>query len=63
MFFLDLRVVFNNIIVAMQTFFHGWDSRKIRVSHRRVAVLALNLFDPDMDIMAEGYRLLRSDAG
>ena len=63
MFLLDLRVIFNNIIVAVQTLFHRGDAREIRVGNVRVAVLALNLFDTCMDIVTEGYRLFRSESG
>ena len=63
MLLLNLRVIFNNIIVAVQTLFHRRDAREIGVSDRRVAVLTLNLFDSDMHIMAKGYGLLRTEPG
>ena len=61
MFLLDLRVFFDYIIVAVQTLFHRWNARKIGVGNVRVAVLALNLFDPTVHIVTEGDRLLRSE--
>ena len=61
--FLDLRMFFNNIIMAVQTLFHRRDTRKVRVSDIGVTVLALNLFDATVDIMTERYRLLRSKSG
>ena len=60
-FFLDPGMFFNNIVVAMQTFFHRRNSRKIRVGHIWVAVLALYLFDPAVHIVAEGDRLFRAE--
>jgi hypothetical protein len=47
----------------MQTFFYRRDSWKIGICHIWVAVLALNLFHADVNIMAERDRLLRPDVG
>ena len=54
-------MIFNNIIMAVQTFFHRWDARKIGVGNIGVAILALDLFDAAVHIVAEGDRLLRSE--
>ena len=61
MLLLDLRVSFDYVIVAVQTFFHRWNARKIRVGHVWVAVLALYLLDAAVHVVAEGDRLLRAD--
>ena len=61
MFLLDLRVLVNNVIVAVQTLFHRRDAREIWVSDVRVTVLALNLFDATVNIVAEGNRLFRAE--
>ena len=54
-------VVGNNIVVAVQAFFHRRDSGMIGIGHEGVAVLTLDLLDPAVDSMAEWNRLLRSD--
>ena len=59
--FLDPGMFFYNIVVAVQTLFHRRDTRKVRVSDVRVTVLALNLFDATVNIVAEGNRLLRAE--
>ena len=51
----------NNILVTEETFLYRRDSGKIRIGHIRMTELTLDLFDPDMHIMAEGDRLLRTD--
>jgi hypothetical protein len=56
-------MVGNNIFMAVQAFFHRGYSGKIGIGHIRVAVLALNLFDPAVNIMAERDGLLRPAKG
>ncbi len=53
----------NNIFMAVQAFFHRRYSGMIGIGHIGVAILALDLFNPAVDIMAERYRLLRPDTG
>ena len=53
----------DNIFVAMQAFFNRGNSGMIGIGHERVAVLALDLLDPAVDIMAERDRLFRPDFG
>lgn len=53
----------NNILMAVQTLFHRRYSGMIGIGHEGVAVLALDLFHATVDIMAEGYGLLRPDTG
>ncbi len=60
MFLLDLRVSFDDVIVAVQTFFHRGNAREIGVGHVGMAVLALDLLDATVHIVAEGNRLLRA---
>ena len=47
--------------MAVQTFFHRRYSGMIGIGHVGVAVLALDLFNPAVNVVAEGYGLLRSD--
>ena len=54
-------MVGDDIVMAMQTFFHRRDTGMIGISHVGVAVLALDLLDPAVNIMAEGNGLLRPD--
>ena len=63
MLFLNFGVVFYDVIVTVQTFFHRRDTRKIRVCDIGVAILALNLFDSDMNIVTEGYGLFGPESG
>jgi hypothetical protein len=60
-FLFNPGMVGDNIFMAMQTLLHRRDSRMVGVGHVGVAVLALDLLDPAMHIMAEGDRLLRSN--
>ena len=63
MFFLNPRIFDDNVVVAMQAFFHRRQPRMVGVCHIGVAILALNLFDAAVDIVAEGDRLLRTGPG
>lgn len=54
-------MVCDNIVMAVQAFFHRRDSGMIGIGHIGVAVLALDLFHATVDIMAERDRLHRSD--
>ena len=47
----------NYIVMAMQAFFHRGNTGKIRIRHIGVAVLALNLLDSAVNIVAERYGL------
>jgi hypothetical protein len=52
----------DNVIMAMQAFFHRRDAGMIRISHIGVTILALDLFHPAVDIMTERNGLLRPDS-
>ena len=58
---LDPGMVDNYIFMTVQAFFNSRYSGVIGIRHIRVAVLALNLFDPAVNIMTEWDGLLRSD--
>ena len=58
---LDLRVIFNDVIMAVQALFHRRDARESGVGDVGVAELALDLFDSDVHVMAEGDRLFRAE--
>ena len=60
-FFLYPGVIGNNIFMAVQTLFHRRDSGMIGIGHEGVTILALDLFDPAVNIMTEWDGLLRSD--
>ena len=47
--------------MAVQTLFHRRYSGMIGIGHVGVTVLALDLFHATVDIVAEGYGLLRAD--
>ena len=51
----------NDIVMAMQAFFHRRDSGMIGIGHEGVAVLTLDLLDPAVDSMAERDWLFRPD--
>ena len=59
-FLLNPGMLFDDIVVAMQALFHRRHSRKIGVGHIGVAILALNLLDTAVDVVAERYRLFRA---
>ena len=59
--FFDPRVIGDNIVMAVQTFFHRRQTGMIRVGHVRVTVLTLYLFYAAVHIVAEGDGLLRAD--
>ena len=61
MFLLDLRVFFDYVVVAVQTLFHRRNARKIRVGNVGMAILALDLLDATVHIVAEGNRLFRAE--
>jgi hypothetical protein len=60
-FLFNPGMVGDDIVMAVQTFFHRRDSGMIGIGHVGVAVLTLDLLDPTVNIMAERNRLLRSD--
>jgi hypothetical protein len=61
MLLLDPRVFFNDIVVAVQAFFHRRYARVIGIGNIGMAILALDLLDPAVDRVAEGDWLLRSE--
>ena len=58
-FLFDPGMVGDNIVMAVQTFFHCRDPGMIGIGHVGVAVLTLDLLHPAVNIVAEGNRLLR----
>ena len=62
MLFLDLRVLFNNIVMAVQTLFHRRNARMIGIRNIGMTILALDLLDAAVHSMAEGNRLLRTES-
>lgn len=62
-FFLDLRMVGDDVIVAVQALFHWRESRVEGSPHIRVAVLAFDGLVPGMQPVAEGNGLLCADPG
>ena len=60
---LDLGMIGNDVLVAMQTLLHRWQSRIIGIAHIRVTVKALDLLYSHMNLMAERNRLFRANVG
>ena len=58
-FLFNPGMVGDDIVMAVQTFFHRRDSGMIGIGHVGVAVLTLDVFDSTVNIVAEGNRLLR----
>ena len=54
-------MVGDNILMAVQTFLYCRDSGMIGIGYVRVAILALDLFNPAVHIMAKRDRLFRSN--
>jgi hypothetical protein len=51
----------NDVLVAVQTLFHRWQSRVVGIAHIGVAVKALDLFHPNVQLVAERYGLFRAN--
>lgn len=60
-FNLDPRMFGNDVVMAVQTLCHRRQAREIGIGHIRMTVLALNLFDTTVYIVAERNRLFRTD--
>jgi hypothetical protein len=60
--FLDLRVIGNDVFVAVEAFFHSRDPWERGAAHIRVTELALDFLHSRVDPVAEGDRLLRAKA-
>ena len=63
MFHFNPRVICNDVIMAVQAFFHRRNPRVVGITHIRVTVLALYLFDAAVHIVAERDRLFRTETG
>jgi hypothetical protein len=59
---LDLRVIGDDVFVAVKAFFHRRDSWKAGAVHIGMTEFTLNLLHPCVDSVAEGDRLLRPKA-
>lgn len=58
---LDPGMFGNDVLVTVQTLFNRWQPRVIGVSYIGVTVEALDLLHSNMQLMAEGYGLFRTD--
>ena len=58
---LDPGMFFDDIVMAVQTLSHRRNSREIGIGNVGVAILALDLLDATVDIVAEGNRLFRTE--
>ena len=61
MLLLNPGMLFDDIVMAVQTLFHRWDARVIGIGNIGMAVLALDLLDAAVNRVAERNRLLRSE--
>ena len=61
MFLLDLRMIGNNVLVAVKTFFHSRDAREVGAVHIRMTEFTLDLLHSCVDPVAERDRLLRAE--
>ena len=62
-FYLNPRVLGDDVVVTVQAFFHRRYSRVVGISYIGMAVLALYLFDAVVHIVAKRDRLFRTDTG
>ena len=62
-FYLNPRVLGDDVVVTVEAFSHRRYSRVIGISYIGMAVLALYLFDPVVNIVAKRDRLFRTDTG
>jgi hypothetical protein len=58
---LDPGMFFDDIVMAVQTLSHRRNAREIGIGNVGVAILALDLLDAAVHIVAEGDRLLRAE--
>ena len=58
---LDPGMFFDDIVMAVQTLSHRRNAREIGIGNVGVAILALDLLDATVDIVAEGNRLFRTE--
>ena len=63
MFHFNPRVICDDVIMAVQAFFHRRNPRVVGITHIGVTVLALYLFDAGVHIVAERNRLFRTETG
>jgi len=61
MFFLNPRMICDDVIVAVKTFFHRGESREIGITDVGMTISTVNLLHPGMHLMAERYGLLGAD--
>jgi len=59
---LDPGMFFDDIVMAVQTLFHRRNAREIGIGNVGMAILALDLLDATVHIVAEGDRLLRAES-
>jgi hypothetical protein len=62
MLLLDPGMIFDDVVMAVQTFFHRGNARVIGIGHIRMTVLALDLLDAAVHRVAEGNRLFRPES-
>ena len=62
MLLLNPGMLFNDIVVAVQALFHRRDARVIGIGNIGMAILALDLLDATVYIVAEGDRLFRAES-
>ena len=58
---LDPGMFFDDIVMAVQTLSHRRNAREIGIGNVGVAILALDLLDATVHIVAEGNRLFRAE--
>jgi hypothetical protein len=58
---LDPWMLFDDIVMAMQTLFYRWYAWEVRIGNVRVTVLALDLFDATVHIMTKRNGLFRPE--
>ena len=61
--FLDPGMIGNDVLVAVKTLFHRWQSRVIGIFDIGMAKLTLNLLYPHMNLMTERNRLFGTYVG
>ena len=58
---LDPGMFFDDVVMAVQTLSHRRNAREIGIGNVGVAILALDLLDATVHIVAEGNRLFRTE--
>jgi hypothetical protein len=59
--FLNPGMIGNDVFVTVQALFHRWQARMIGIANVWMTIKTLNLLNPNVQLVAEGYGLFRAN--